>query len=183
MFNIESMSLNERAMAVASAPLKGYSGDSSLRSRSQLCRDYHISLTSAQAAAAVLRYGTTGLQKAVREGLLPVSTAKRVAALPAEEQDVLVERLLKGARWENVVSYTRRHQRRVRKATPFASNVRREALAGIRDSLAGLQYVLDRSDGLDPEITPTEAAVWLRDLGHGRKYLIRLTEMLKERSS
>lgn len=180
----ETPSLNERALIIAGTRTRGL-GDrgSSIPSRLELCEAAGVSTYTAESAARVLRHGTPMMQRAVRENLLPVSVGRRLIALPDEEQDSIALRILNGGHWKNIVPGKRINRMRTARPTEAKSKVRREAVAAVRDSLTGLHHLLARVDGLDPEITPAEAAVWLRDLGQGRKSLVRLTEMLKERSS
>lgn len=180
----ETLSLNERALIIAQTPTRGTGQRTSpLPSLVELCTEAGISTYTATSAARVLQHGTPMMQRAVRENLLPISVGRRLITLPDEEQDSIALRVLNGGHWKNVVPGKRINRLRTAKPTEAKPKVRREVVAAVRDSLTGLQHLLARADGLDPEITPAEAAVWLRDLGQGRKSLVRLTEMLKERSS
>lgn len=149
----------------------------------------HTSPAQIQRAREVHTRGVDGLEQCVLTHNVSMNTAARVAALPAEQQHEFIARVRGGMS---------PHRAAPRKATtPPAKRgrprnqhtngeryryIQREGLAAIRDSLAVLRHVQDTSEGLAPDIDVAEAEQWLADLGHERRNLTRLMNLLKERT-
>lgn len=154
-------------------------------SHSQAAELLKVSRSMVQRGREVLKKGQPALVDAVEQGKVPMATAARVAAEPAEVQQDFVEKVKAGANPAKVISP------RPPQGKPEAPISRRSArrhqyltvsgLQSIRDALGGLKLVVKTTpDGLDPGIGAEEAARLAIDLRDGRKVLSRVIDMLED---
>lgn len=142
-------------------------------------------------ARHLMKNGTVGLQDLVTAGKVPVYTAARVAeSMPAEEQDEFAHRVENGADPKKLASALRvPSDYKPRDSTARSDNrspsrhrhLGVSALQNLQASLDALAMVLNSVDGLDPALTPEEAAQWVGGLSKGRNTLSKVLTMLKER--
>lgn len=154
----------------------------------QIQRAFEISIGSMGRAKRVVRTGTPGLRAITAAGDVPLTTAARVAGLSTEQQDKFVERIRAGGVPRQIARPGWRGDDSP--PAPDASISKREAryrfvqepaLRLLGNSLDGLAMVLASADGLDPAITPEQAAQWRADLSRRAKSLRQLMALLKER--
>lgn len=151
--------------------------------------------SSLKRAREVKAHGTDELVHAVKAGAIPVATAARVAIdLDDQGQREYVRRVDNGAHPVKLastldVSSRYKDDEPATPATPRNQwtadrhrTVNVAALRSLSDSLGALGLLLDSTpDGLDPSLTPTEAARWADDLRKGRRALNRVVDMLNNR--
>jgi hypothetical protein len=157
--------------------------------RKQAERLLGVSIGSLDRAKRVVRCGTPGLKELTATEGVQLTTAGRIALLPPEEQDAFVARVKEGADARALGSPAGVFGEAAASSAP--SITRREAryryvqeatLRVLIDSLDGLAMVLTGAEGLDPTLTPKQAAQWRSDLSRRAKTIRQLQVMLKERS-
>jgi hypothetical protein len=143
-------------------------------------------------AKTVARTGTDALKALAATGRVPLTTAARIAGLPIEAQDKFVARIENGGHprfvgrpgWTGEdpppepLKFTQREAR--------YRYVQESALTLMGNSFAGLDFALaSAAHGLDPAITPEQAAHWRSDLSRQSKSFRRLMALLllRERSA
>jgi hypothetical protein len=141
-------------------------------------------------AKPVVRGGTDALKALVASGRVQLTTAARIAGLSAEVQDAFTERIKAGAhpRFVGRPGWTgeglppdpsvKLSQREAR-----YRYVQESALQVMANSFDGLAIVLASADGLDPNITPEQAAHWRSDLSRQSKSFRRLMALLNDRGA
>lgn len=160
--------------------------------RTRLAELLHTSSHSISRARKIVTNGVDGLEECCVKYGVPINTAARIAEMPETEQRAFVTKVLGGMSWIRAAGlrHTAEPEKRIahRPRNQHNNNVRRiryihrEAISGIRDSMAVVRHVLESAEGLAPDIDPAEAARWLDDLGRERRNLNRLMKLLKERT-
>lgn len=153
--------------------------------RQQAERLLGVSIGSLDRAKRVVKYGTPGLKELTAAENVQLTTASRIALLPAKEQDAFVARVKEGADaralgrpggvFDDPTPPITRREARYR-------YVQETTLRVLADSLDGLAMVLAGAEGLDPALTPGQAAQWRSDLSRRMKAIRQLQLLLKERS-
>lgn len=148
------------------------------------------SMGSLMRGKAVARTGTPDLIKLTAADQVPLTTAARIAGLSTSAQDTFTARVQRGAQPRHVgrPGWTGDHS----PPDPTAKLSQREAryryvqetaMQTIANSLDSLGIVLNSAVGLDPNITPEQAAHWRSDLSRLGKNYRQLMVLLKDRSA
>lgn len=144
-------------------------------------------------AQRIFRDGVTSLHQLVITGACPIFTAYRVAKeLSPEDQEHYVNRVLNGANPQQAAPVEERSEdlRRGRsKGTvkEFAvvrgrgRFVREQTATELTNTLRGVRMIVDSAEGLDPSVTPTQAAQLLKELASQHVAYKRLSDLLKQR--
>lgn len=151
-----------------------------------------VSRAAISRAQMIFWDGIAELQQIVIEGRVPIFTAARVSEQPSEVQKSFVTRVRNGENPKFIAPQDhfhpdgRRNRSRGVKTPAPARNknryVRPPTVRQLIDVLAGVQLVISAADGgLDPAITPKEAATLLRELTSNRVAYRHLSELLKGR--
>jgi len=158
------------------------------RQAQELC---DVSMGSMNRAKTVVRTGTTSLVDLTAAGQVALTTAARVAGFPAAQQDRFCDRVRAGGDPKLIARPGWRGDHEG--PTPGSPASRREAryrhvqepaLRAMADSFDALAVVVSAADaGLDPAITPEQAAQWIRDLSRRARSYRQLLTQLKERSN
>lgn len=158
--------------------------------RPRLAELLHTSRHSIDRARKVVVNGVDGLEECCVKYGVPINTAARIADMPDKAQHAFVSKVLGGMSWMRAAGLrnTDKPEKRIPKKprNQHTNSIRfryihREAIAGVRDSLAVVRHLL-ANDGLSPDIEPAEAVQWLNDLGRERRNLNKLMNLLKERT-
>lgn len=159
--------------------------------RKRLAELLHLSRHAIERARRTVVNGVDGLEECVVKHGVPIQTAARMSALPADEQHEFVTKVFGGMSPQRAAGRLspeppkKRGPRIPRNQHVNGARyryIRREGIAAIRDSMAVLRNLFDSTEGLAPEIDAAEAAQWLNDLGRERRNLNRLMNLLKERT-
>lgn len=158
-------------------------------SQAQAAGLLNVSRSSVQRAREVLARGSADLQAAIEAGQVTVGLSERILDLPGDGQARALAALHSGLTAHQVAKALQlppiRVNRNPPRSTPAAPSRHRYlgtgALRTVIDSLGGLDLVLTTTDGLDPSITPEEAARWLADLARARGAIGRVSKILTER--
>jgi len=153
--------------------------------RKQAERLLGVSIGSLDRAKRVVRSGIPALKELTANESVQLTTAARVALLSPAEQNIFVTRVKEGANarelgrpggpFDDPVAPITRREARYR-------YVQETTLRVLADSLDGLAMVLASAEGLDPALTPKQAAQWRSDLSRRAKAIRQLQLLLKERS-
>ena len=148
------------------------------------------SMGSLMRGKAVARTGTSDLIELTAAGRVPLATAARIAGLSVNAQDTFTARVERGAQPRHVgrPGWTGDNA----PPDPTAKLTQREAryryvqdtaMQTMANALDSLGIVLNSAVGLDPNITPEQAAHWRSDLSRLGKNYRRLMVLLKDRSA
>jgi hypothetical protein len=148
------------------------------------------SMGSLMRGKAIARSGTPDLIKLTIADQVPLTTAARIAGLSTSAQDTFVAKVEHGAQPRHVgrPGWTGDHSA----PDPTAKLSQREAryryvqetaMQTMANSLESLGIVLNSATGLDPSITPEQAAHWRSDLSRLGKNYRQLMVLLKDRSA
>lgn len=192
------LSSNQRALIAAEIYLRLQFTPRAV-TRGQLRHWFGLSFGTQQRALLLLKYGTPELSDLVfADDRVGLSTVERVMKLPPDGQaDFLakvkagVEPRLAGSsnpRKRQQHSYTHAGARQLAARRREARQARyrhvpESALTVLGHSFDGLAAVLASSEGLDPAVTPEQAALWRQDLSRRAKAFRVLLALLKERSN
>jgi hypothetical protein len=145
-----------------------------------------ISVGSMDRAKALVRYGIPELINACARGEVKLSTGAQVARLEPGTQQSFVTRVRDG---EHPKTILRKMRAEGMVAPPaIARNkaryryVQESAFRVLADSFDGLAVVLSSTEGLDPALTPEQAAVWRADLSKRARCVRHLLALLAARS-
>lgn len=138
-------------------------------------------------AKNVITKGTQGLQDLVSEGKASVNAAERVAELPAEEQDAIVEQVHAGQSIKTLAPPIRPKPADNRPPAPpkFGGNRRKHAaqLDALIVQIEGATAAFDDVTGLDQTVTTDEAARLADGLEVQLKTLRKILNLIKERTA
>lgn len=191
--------LDAQARAIMIGAIPSWSGTS--RPRNATRYEDPPSLTQIGEVAQVPRQAVTrgqklhrtavaSLRKLVFTGACPLYTAVRVAdEMSPEDQEVFVNRVLNGANPLLTAPGESEDRRRARHVSPGEGTIIRGRARFVRpntvrqliDTLNGVGIVVDAADGLDPGITPQEAAALSKELAANHLAYSRLAALLKAR--
>lgn len=141
-------------------------------------------------AKIVLKTGVPGLRDLVQTEQIPLSTGARIAGLPFSAQEEFVNRVNAGiphrlaspGQMPQLTALPDTAPRTQREAR--YRYVQAPAMGAIANSLDALGLVIaSASYGLDPDITPVQAAQWRSDLNRRARAFRQLLNLLKERSN
>lgn len=148
------------------------------------------SMGSLMRAKAVARSGIDKLRELTSAGQVPLTTGARIAGLSPAAQETFCQRIERGSQPRHVgrPGWTGQddgptdphHQLSQREAR--YRFVQEPALRTMAHSLDGLAIVLNKAEGLDPAISPEQAAHWRTDLSRQSRAFRRLMALLKERA-
>jgi hypothetical protein len=140
-------------------------------------------------AKAVARSGIDALRALVETDQVPLTTAARIAGLSVRAQETFVARIDNGGHPRFVGKPGWRGEDPPPGPPPKLSQrqaryryVQEPALQLMANSFDGLGIVLASADGLDPAISPEQAAYWRSDLSRRSKSFRRLLALLAERA-
>lgn len=147
-------------------------------------------------AKAVVRDGIDALKAIVVADRVPLTTAGRIAGLPARAQEIFVARIESGGHHRVVgrPGWTGEDPDPIAAAGPPPKAlklsqrearyryVQESALQLMANSFDGLDIVLTSADRLDPAISPEQAAYWRNDLSRRAKSYRRLLALLADRA-
>lgn len=160
-------------------------------SRKEASALLNVGTTSIDRGRQVLQHGVKGLQHAVESGLVPVTTAARVAnEMEPAEQEKWVHRVNNGANPRKIAPPDLDQQQR-REYEPRSPRVglspnRHRYISGSQihtliNAFDAMSMVLDTApDGLDPSLTDEEAAQLADGLSKGSSAYRRLLALLKQ---
>lgn len=143
-------------------------------------------------AQRIVAGGTVSLRNLVAAGKCPVYTAVRVLNLTHEQQEQYVNRVLNGAPAAQIAPDTSRPEaeRRARSRAktkeyvPIRGRSRYLRTLSIRqliDSMHAAGMVVDAAGGLDPSITPEDAAKLAKELAATHSAYSRVSALLRAR--
>jgi hypothetical protein len=149
------------------------------------------SMQSMLRAKAVARTGIPALKEITAAGQVPLTTAARIAGLSTEAQETFVARTANGAHhrlvgrpgWTGEEPAPEQPPPKLSQREARYRYVQESALKLMGNSFDGLAIVLASAHGLDPNITPEQAAHWRSDLSRQSKSFRRLLALLKERGA
>jgi ParB-like nuclease domain len=159
-------------------------------SRPTLAKALDIARTTLDRAANLREHATPALVQAAEDGLLPIYTAERVMnSLAADKQDEFVKRIRDGASHRLLAVAMGVERTTPGRTSALESNISIHrhrsvgvpALRATATALDALQMVMQGADGIDPNMSPQEAAEWADDLSKKRASLSRVIALLKER--
>lgn len=166
--------------------------------RAEVAQLLQVSRTALERARRVQHTGTEALNALTESGKVPLSTADRVAATMApEEQDEFVRKVNAGmspraaapaeeerkARHEaaggrpDVSAGRRKRARPARNASVIGS----DALAQLAADMSGYELALKAVTAIDPTANDADRAAWERAITKGIRALSRLRKLIKEK--
>jgi hypothetical protein len=146
-----------------------------------------VSIGSMHRAKTAMHHGCPELRNLTAKGRVPLTTAARVARLDLDSQMSFIEQVHAGEEprylsrpgyFGNDPAASRLTQREAR-----YRYVQQSTLQVLGDSFDALALVLATAEGLDPAMTPSEAAHWRGDLTRRARSVRHLMNLLKERSA
>lgn len=151
-----------------------------------------VSRAAVTRAQIIWTNGVKSLHQIVNEGRLPLNTAVRISELPVKDQELFVQRILGGESPRAIAPSIRRMpdgrrtDARTKQLTlPPVKNknryVRATTVRQLVDVLVSVKMVVEAAEGLDPTITPEEAAEFSRVLSRNHIAYSHLNDLLKER--
>lgn len=130
--------------------------------------------------------GTASLIRLTQEERVQLNTAVRISKLDSDKQEVIVGRILSGEHPFKVLPSPRETMidRRRKDGITISSRhqyVRAQAIRGLIDALGAVRLVVDAAEGLDPSITPEEAAQFANELRRQHVAYRHVADLLKQR--
>lgn len=143
--------------------------------------------SSTTRAKNVIAKGTPGLQELVTEGKARLTAAEKIAELPAEEQDAIVEKVRAGESIKPLVPKPAPQPSGNRPPAPpkFGGNRRKHAaqLDALIVQLGGATAAFEDVTELDQSVTTDEAARLASGLEEQMKTLRQIHKLIKERTA
>lgn len=130
--------------------------------------------------------GTESLVQITAEERVPLNTAVRISNLDSDKQEVIVQRILNGEHPFKVMPSSREAliDRRRKDGIVISAKhqyVRSQTIRGLIDALGAVHLVVDAAEGLDPSITPEEAAQFAIELRRQHVAYRHVADLLKQR--